>query len=94
MAKKGSTTRVFQLAKELGVTSKDLITKCEAEEIPGITNHMSTVSLGLAATIREWFGAGGGSVLTAVQTAAPVDVAKARAKARGGIRFYLPRLAR
>ena len=82
MAKKGSTTRVFQLAKELGVTSKDLIAKCVAEEIPGITNHMSTVSLGLAATIREWFGAGGGSVSTAVQTAAPVDVAKARAKAK------------
>ena len=48
VAKKGSTTRVFQLAKELGVTSKDLIAKCQAEDIPGITNHMSTVSLGLA----------------------------------------------
>ena len=65
------------------MTSKDLIAKCQAEEIPGITNHMSTVSLGLAATIREWFGEEGqGGVSTAVQTAAPVDIATARAKAK------------
>jgi translation initiation factor IF-2 len=79
--KKGSTTRVFQLARELGVSSKDVITKCKSEEIPGITNHMSAVSLGLAATIREWFNEGSG-VATAVETAPKVDVAQARAKAK------------
>ena len=83
MAKKSNSKRVFQLAKELGVTSKDIITKCKAEEIPGITNHMSTVSMGLAATIGEWFGdSGSGGTATAVETAAPVDVSKARAKAK------------
>ncbi len=80
---KSSTIRIFQLAKELGVASKDLIDKCEAEGIPSIKNHMSTVSPGLAATVREWFGGGNSSVqTTAVQTAAPVDVLQARAKAQ------------
>ena len=66
LAKKTSTIRVFELARELSVTSKDLIAKCEAEGIPKITNHMSTISLGLAATVREWFGGGGTSKTTAV----------------------------
>jgi translation initiation factor IF-2 len=80
VAKKSTTTRVFQLAKELGVASKDVVAKCQAEEIPGITNHMSTVSLGLAQTIREWFDTGGGG--TAVETAAPVDLEQARSRIR------------
>ncbi|UCD74280.1 MAG: translation initiation factor IF-2 [Phycisphaerales bacterium] len=83
VAKKGTTTRVFQIAKELGVRSKDIVAKCEAEQIPGITNHMSAVSLGLAATIREWFGgAGEGAVATAIETAAKVDLTEVRAKAK------------
>ena len=82
MAKKTSTIRVFELARELSVTSKDLIAKCEAEGIPKITNHMSTISLGLAATVREWFGGGESTTTTAVETAAPVDLAKAHAKAK------------
>ena len=82
MAKKATSIRIFQLAKELGVTSKDLVAKCQAEEIPNITNHMSTVSMGLSATVREWFGEGPSAATTAVETAAPVDVAKARAKAK------------
>ncbi len=80
MAKKGTTTRVFQLAKQIGVSSKDIVAKCQAEEIPGITNHMSAISLGLAATICEWFGNDEGAGGTAVETAAPVDVEAARAK--------------
>ena len=82
MAKKAAATRVFQIAKELGVDSKDIVSKCLAEEIPGIENHMSVVSVGLAATIREWFSDAHGSVATAVETTAAVDVVKARAKAR------------
>ena len=77
---KAKTTRVFELAREIGVSSKDIIAKCAAEEIPGITNHMSAVSAGLAATIHEWFGDTAG-ISTAVETAAPVDVAKAKATA-------------
>ncbi len=81
LIKKSATLRVFELARELGVTSKDIVAKCEAEAIPNITNHMSTVSPGLAATVREWFGQGPVHS-TSVETAAPVDVAKARAKAQ------------
>ena len=46
--------RVFELARELGVTSKRVLTKCRAEGLD-IKNHMSTVSAGLEATIGEWF---------------------------------------
>ncbi len=83
MAKKTTTLRVHTLAKEIGVSSKDIIAKCQAEDIPDITNHMSAVSIGLSHTIREWFGGGesdGGA--TAVETAAPVDVEKARKKVK------------
>ncbi len=81
MAKKPAQTRVHQLAKQLGVTSKDVVAKCKAEGIPGIENHLSPVSVGLQMTISEWFSdeLGGG---TAVETAAPVDVKTARAKAK------------
>ena len=83
MSKKAASIRVFQLAKELGVDSKDVVAKCQAEDIPGIENHMSVVSIGLSATIREWFSETHGSASgTAVETAAAVDVTKARAKAR------------
>jgi len=67
------------------VKSKAIVDKCEAEGIPAITNHMSSVSAGLEATIREWFSvdesesdAGG----TAVETAARVDLTKVRVKRR------------
>lgn len=83
MAKKTTTLRVHTLAKEIGVSSKDIIAKCQAEDIPDITNHMSAVSIGLSHTIREWFGGSesdGGA--TAVETAAPVDVEKARKKVK------------
>ncbi|MEN0020751.1 MAG: translation initiation factor IF-2, partial [Planctomycetota bacterium] len=79
--------RVFEVAKELGVASKAVVAKCHAEGIPEslIKNHMSTVSAGLEATIRQWFSeaeaaqdAGG----TAVETAAKVDITKVRAKPR------------
>ena len=81
MAKKSTTKRVHQIAKELGVTSKDVVAKCKEEDVPNITNHMSAISLGLGATIREWFGEAE-VVSTAVQTATPVDVKQARAKAK------------
>ncbi len=83
--------RVFEIAKELGIASKAVVAKCQAEGIPEsvIKNHMSSVSVGLEATIREWFAesseevdAGG----TAVETAAKVDVAKVRARPRRATR--------
>lgn len=77
--------RVHEIAKTLGVKSKSIVTKCEAEGIPGITNHMSSVSAGLEATIREWFASGeaeGEARGTAVETAERVDLTKARVKKR------------
>ncbi|MBX3354752.1 MAG: translation initiation factor IF-2 [Phycisphaeraceae bacterium] len=71
--------RISQLAKELGVTAKDIIEKCKAEDIPGVDKPQATVSVGLALTIREWFGAADAG--TAVERAAPVDVEEARARA-------------
>ncbi|MBX3323583.1 MAG: translation initiation factor IF-2 [Phycisphaeraceae bacterium] len=73
--------RVFEVAKELGITSKAIVEKCRAEGIPEavIKNHMSTVSAGLEATFHDWFRAGdaGG---TAVETAEKVDIEKVRQK--------------
>ena len=68
--------RVNQLAKELGVESKAILSKCRDEGLgEKVPNHMSVLSIGLAETVREWFAGGGGGVGTAVETAAPVDVA-------------------
>lgn len=63
------------LAKELGIDSKEIIAKCEAEGIP-LANHMAVVKLGLAESIREWFSAG--QDVTSVETASPVDLAKVK----------------
>ena len=70
--------RVNQLAKELGVESKLILSKCRDEGLgEKVPNHMSVLSLGLAETVREWFtsGALGGGGGTALETAAPVEVA-------------------
>jgi len=77
----GLAKRVFEIAKELGVASKAIVSKCHDEGIPSdvIKNHMSSVSAGLEATIRDWFGGGGG---TAIETAEKVDVEKVRAQPR------------
>ncbi len=71
--------RIFELARDLGVTSKIVLGKCRAEGVE-IKNHMSTVSAGLAATIQEWFSDEntGGS---AVETTDHVDLKAARAEA-------------
>ena len=66
--------KVFQLAKELGIDSKAIVKKCKDEQIPNIETHMSPVTAGLAATIREWFSSG--EMKTAIESTAHVDVAK------------------
>lgn len=72
-----AVTRVYNLAKELGVKSKAIVEKCQAEELD-VKNHMSTVSAGLAATIREWFSEG--DHVTAIEQASKVDLKKVRVK--------------
>ncbi|MHC5163361.1 MAG: translation initiation factor IF-2 [Planctomycetota bacterium] len=72
------TTRVHLLAKELNVKSKAIVEKCQAEGLDQIKNHMSTISVGLAATIREWFSEGAHS--TTVEVSGRVDLKKVRIK--------------
>jgi len=72
-----ASTRVHILAKELGVKSSAIIQKCRDEGIE-IKNHMSVISAGLAATIREWFSEA--ENVTTVETSQKVDLEKARVK--------------
>jgi translation initiation factor IF-2 len=69
-------TRVYLLAKELGVASKAILTKCNAEGMELKGGHMTPLTAGQAATIREWFTEG--QHATAVETAGPVDLEKVR----------------
>jgi len=72
-----ATTRVYILAKELGVKSTAIVQKCQDEGVD-VKNHMSTISAGLAATIQEWFSEG--ENITTVETAKKVDLKKVRIK--------------
>jgi len=77
LAEKKSGVRVSALAKELGVESKAILAKLRDEGLGDqAPAHSSTLSLGLAETVREWF-TGHGNVGTAVEIAPPVDVVKA-----------------
>jgi translation initiation factor IF-2 len=81
---KAKGIRVNQLAKELGIPSKQILDRCKTEGLgEKVPNHMSLMSLGLAETVREWFpGANGeaGGVATAVETATEEAVEEADAK--------------
>ncbi|MHC4086421.1 MAG: translation initiation factor IF-2 [Planctomycetota bacterium] len=70
-----AATRVYILAKELGVKSTAIVKKCQDEGLD-VKNHMSTISAGLAATIREWFSEG--ENITTVETTEKVDLKKVR----------------
>ncbi len=70
-----ATTRIHILAKELGVKSKAIVEKCQAEGLD-VKNHMSTISIGLSATIREWFSEG--EHTTTVEKASRVDLDKVK----------------
>ena len=72
---KSTTTRVHLLAKELGVKSKAIVEKCQAEGLD-VKNHMATISAGLAATIREWFSEGDHS--TTLETSSRVNLKDVR----------------
>jgi translation initiation factor IF-2 len=70
-----ATTRVYILAKELGVKSSAIVKKCQDEGLD-VKNHMAVISAGLAATIREWFSEG--ENVTTVETSDKVDLNKVR----------------
>ncbi|HEX8876093.1 MAG TPA: translation initiation factor IF-2 [Phycisphaerales bacterium] len=68
--------RLHEIAKEIGIDSKVIVAKCHAEGIPEATvkNHMSPISAGLEATIKEWFSDHAASSSTAVETAEKIDI--------------------
>jgi translation initiation factor IF-2 len=71
--------RVSQLAKELGVDSKAILSKLRDEGLGEVAkSHMSLLSLGLAESVRDWFRGGG----TAVEIAPPVEAPQVKAKPR------------
>ncbi|MFH1717641.1 MAG: translation initiation factor IF-2 [Planctomycetota bacterium] len=72
-----ASTRVYILAKELDVKSSAIVKKCQDEGLD-IKNHMSVISAGLTATIREWFSEG--ENVTTVETSEKVDLQKVRIK--------------
>ena len=75
-------TRVFEIARAVGVQSKDILDKCRAEGLE-IKNHMSAVSAGLEETIRDWFSEPeDGGAHTAVELTEHIDLEKAREKAK------------
>ncbi len=74
-----AATRVYILAKELSVKSSAIVGKCQDEGLD-VKNHMSAISAGLAATIREWFSEG--ENVTTVETASKVDLEKVRVRKR------------
>ncbi|MBN1805848.1 MAG: translation initiation factor IF-2 [Sedimentisphaerales bacterium] len=72
-----ATTRVYILAKDLGIKSSAIVKKCQDEGLD-VKNHMSVLSAGLAATIREWFSEG--ENITTIETSEKVDLEKVRIK--------------
>ena len=68
--------RLHEIAKEIGIDSKVIVAKCHAEGIPEATvkNHMSPISAGLEATIKEWFSDHAASSSTAIETAEKIDI--------------------
>ena len=77
--KKGTmvATRVYILAKKLGVKSNAIVEKCQAEGLD-VKNHMSAISPSLAATICEWFIEGEYS--TSAEAAKKVNLSKVSIK--------------
>ncbi len=72
-----ANTRVYILAKELGVKSSAIVQKCQDEDLD-VKGHMSSISAGLAATIVEWFSEG--EHTTTVEKTEKVNLAKVRVK--------------
>ncbi len=78
-----AATRVYILAKELDVNSSAIVKKCQDEGLD-VKNHMSAISAGLAATIREWFTEG--ENITTVETSTKVDLKKVRLKKKKAVK--------
>ena len=73
--------RITQVAKDLGVTARDIIEKCAREGVEGVTAPTASITMGLAETIKEWFGGSTGPS-SATETAQRVDVTEVRKRAQ------------
>jgi translation initiation factor IF-2 len=83
-----AATRVYILAKELGVKSSAIVKKCQNEGLD-VKNHMSAISAGLAATIREWFSEG--ENITTIETSTKVDLKKVRIRKKKTVKKAKPK---
>ncbi|MBT8485265.1 MAG: translation initiation factor IF-2 N-terminal domain-containing protein, partial [Phycisphaerae bacterium] len=52
----GAPVRIHQLAKEIGVPSREIVSRCKEGDEIEVRNHMSSVTAAEARTIRGWFG--------------------------------------
>ncbi len=50
--------KISELAKELGVASKEILSRLKSESLGEAKTHNSTIKFGLAATVRGWAAAG------------------------------------
>ena len=74
-----AVTRVYILARDLGVKSTAIVKKCQDEGLD-VKNHMSSISAGLAATICEWFSEG--ENITTIEITTKVDLKKVLVRKR------------
>jgi len=77
--------RVNQLAKEIGIESKAILARCRDEGIV-VANHQSTISVGLAETIKEWFAGQGSAEGGTAVAIAPAETAVKPKTARPPVR--------
>jgi len=64
--------KVHELARELGLTSKDLIAKLESMNIP-VRNHVSALDDQVVERVRKALANGGGGVPAAVPAGAAAE---------------------
>ena len=72
--------RITQVAKDLGIPTKDILAKCISEGIEGVTTPQASISMGLAESIKQWFGGSGTSTGTESSAAVDVEVIRERVK--------------
>jgi translation initiation factor IF-2 len=83
LAKATKGIRVSELAKELGIESKVIVEKCKLEGLgEKVPAHSSSVSMGLAETIREWKNSGELDELIKQHAASEAPSKKKKAPAR------------
>lgn len=80
--------RIYELARELGICTGELLYKCKAEGVKSL-KPTSGVSAGLAATIIEWFTDVGDSAIEVTEKMGPLGRAARREAAEAKQRAKL-----